>query len=342
MAKRVYLNRRNVNNGGGSKKYGIAPHVGAPTLLKTTILTRTAHSYMNGVDDENINFKYPPIITPRALACATVYNDKIYLIGGFGGTDNILSSVEVYDGNNWVAGPSINVPRALAGVATYNDKIYLIGGLGIDGFLKSVEVFDGVSWSEPSDISLNNPRSMGSASVLDNKMHIVGGIGMEGLMGGLMTTNEIFDGTTWTVSPGLVIPRVLAGVTHHNNELYAVGGAYSHGTDNDVRIPFVEKFNGTTWSSIEDLNTARVTAGAVSYNGSLYAIGGSDNNDNTLSSVEVFNGTNWSDAPSLSVARGAACAVVFKNKIYNISGIGGIDGKPLSRMDVFDGEKWIM
>ena len=353
ISKRVHSSRRNVNIGGGTKKYGLAPIVGTTTLLKNTIITRTWHHYnSNNNSNGDGDFKYPPIMIPRSLACATTYRGKIYLIGGFGGEDDILASVEVYDGINWVAGPSINVPRAIAGVATYNDKIYLIGGLGIDGFLNSVEVFDGISWSEQLDISLNNPRAMGGAAVFQNSIYIVGGIGLEligvggqpgvGDISGLMQTNEIFDGTTWTVSTGLVVPRVLSGVTTHNNKLYAVGGAYSHNEDNDVRLPNVEEFDGTNWTQIQDLSFARVTAGAVSYNVALYAIGGSDNSNNTLSSVEIFDGTNWTLAPPLSVTRGAACAVVFNNKIYNISGIGGNNKKPLTHMTVFDGEKWIM
>ena len=65
-----------------------------------------------------------------------------------------LSSVEVFDGTSWRAGPDLITGRAALGLAPYNGLLYAVGGFDGDNYLSSVEVY------EPSSDTWNGAVSM--------------------------------------------------------------------------------------------------------------------------------------------------------------------------------------
>jgi len=77
-------------------------------------------------------------------SCASLKNEKIFIIGGETQSRVILSDVYCLNGdtNNWHIISSLNTPRFLASIATSpeEDKIYVLGGIGPSGLLSSMEM----------------------------------------------------------------------------------------------------------------------------------------------------------------------------------------------------------
>lgn len=83
-----------------------------------------------------------PMRDRRSFPCAAVWEDEMYVMGGYDGNDT-LRSVECFNFNNgsWSNVPPMSIPRSNAGAAVFNMKIYLVAGW--DGIsLNSVECYD--------------------------------------------------------------------------------------------------------------------------------------------------------------------------------------------------------
>lgn len=69
------------------------------------------------------------MITARRGCGVTVFNEKIYVVGGSDGSHS-LNSTEIYDekSQTWVMGPTMTTPRANVEVAVVGDRLYAVGG----------------------------------------------------------------------------------------------------------------------------------------------------------------------------------------------------------------------
>jgi N-acetylneuraminic acid mutarotase len=94
-----------------------------------------------------------PLSTPRyASAMAIGANGKVYIFGGVGAANSILSLVEEYDPstNTWSTKASMPTPRVFAKAVEAGGKIYVIGGRQLPSAgLNVVEAYDPVTdtWS---------------------------------------------------------------------------------------------------------------------------------------------------------------------------------------------------
>lgn len=115
----------------------------------------------------NVWGKVALMIESRMGCAVCSLNGKAYAIGGYGGPEGHLRSVEVYDphANTWELTASMNEPRAYPGVFVLGGKIHVVGGqaraaTGVVAVeLSSVECYDPDTnqWSYVSPLSL--PRS---------------------------------------------------------------------------------------------------------------------------------------------------------------------------------------
>jgi hypothetical protein len=87
--------------------------------------------------------------TPRAYAGAGTVGDRIYVVGGYDG-QNELDICEVYQPlqDQWETCPPLNAPRGGIGVAVVGETLYVIGG-GWKGYLVENEYLT-VSSDTPS------------------------------------------------------------------------------------------------------------------------------------------------------------------------------------------------
>ena len=93
----------------------------------------------------------------------------------------------------------------------YNDKIYVIGGYDGNQRLKTVEVFDGNSWTL-LESKMNLQRSNFAVTIMDDQIMVMGGI-----QGAVVTQEaEVYNDTrdAWTkVKPMNLDRSALAAVT---------------------------------------------------------------------------------------------------------------------------------
>src|SRR5919197_63621 len=80
-----------------------------------------------------------PIPTPRSEVGVAALGDRVYVVGGFGGT----TVNEEYDpaGDSWRERAPMPTPRGALGVAVLDGKLYAIGGVS-GGDVGANEVYD--------------------------------------------------------------------------------------------------------------------------------------------------------------------------------------------------------
>ena len=88
----------------------------------------------------------------------------------------VHSSVEIYNpfNNTWTFGSPLNIGRRGVRASVYHDKIYVIGGFDGTQSLKTVEVFDGNSWTL-LESKMNLRRSDFAVTIIDDQIMVMGG-----------------------------------------------------------------------------------------------------------------------------------------------------------------------
>lgn len=140
--------------------------------------------------------------TPRQGLAATVFNGKIYAIGGFYidtfGGSHYLSTLEIFDPatNTWNTPQTTNActPRAYAVAAVINGRIYVVGGWANNSAVNAVDVFDPATsvWSTVQTTGEMVDRRIWSGVFLRGKFYFTGGW----TGGGWDNSVEVFDPAT--------------------------------------------------------------------------------------------------------------------------------------------------
>jgi hypothetical protein len=203
-----------------------------------------------------------PMPTPRSDMTAAVVNGKIYVIGGWDGT-NILDIVEIYDPltDTWFFGSPMPTPRADLGAVERLGYIHAIGGVNATGAqISTHEVYDpsNDTWSiaEP----MPTPRAELVVVNLDEVIYAIGG----GFLGESADVNEAYYG------PAEIHDVAVVNVTSSKT---VVGKGYSTSVNVTVENQgyFTETFNVTLYAQLQE-TIANET----------YAILTDDFNDNIL------------------------------------------------------------
>ena len=104
--------------------------------------------------------------------------------------------------------------------------------------------------------------------MVGDRLVVTGGVGANGR---LLTTTEIFDGTSWTLGAEMPTPRQLLSAASDGKLVYAVGG-----TDGTADLTTVEAYDpaADTWTTLPALPEARSDLGVAFADGRLVAVGG--------------------------------------------------------------------
>lgn len=271
--------------------------------------------------------------TPRCNHTSVVFNDKIWVIGGWDGSykNDVWYS---NDGVNWTCATS-NAEwsgRYRHASVVYDNKIWVIGGgVSYNTFLRDVWYStDGVSWTCATSSAPWADRQGLTAVVFDNKMWVLGGWSryeyppMPPL---IYYYNDVWystNGINWT--PATYNAEWQARYAHasvvFNNKIWVLGGNVRDNILNDVWY----STNGTQW--VQAVSNAqwstRAYHSSVAFDDKIWVLGGSGNGlqNNVWYSSD---GSNWTQAtPSANwTARDGHTSVVFDNKMWLI---GGYDG----------------
>eukprot|EP00732_Lithocolla_globosa_P002817 Lithocolla_globosa_v1_NODE_1980_length_2229_cov_24.969181.p1 type:complete len:613 gc:universal NODE_1980_length_2229_cov_24.969181:122-1960(+) len=105
--------------------------------------------------------KVKSCILPRWRAVLAVFKGRLFLMGGTTGSAMVeQTSVESFDGKNWVKEPDMLYADCGFGAFVYEGKLYVFG--------KKVQIFDGSSWSDiTEEFNTSDLRSNGAYTQLE-------------------------------------------------------------------------------------------------------------------------------------------------------------------------------
>jgi len=254
---------------------------------------------------------------------ALVFQDKIWLLGGFANNqveNEVWSSA---DGLTW-DGPRANsepkfTPRFFHKAAVFQDKMWVIGG-NADNILNDVWASsDGDNWEELEQLQQDEfpARNDHTLTVFNDRLYLIGGVTTGGTQ--LMDVWSSVDGMTWNLETDSAEfgPRNFHQVASFKEKLWMIGGLKDDGTTgSDVW----NSDDGKSWSLVTTAAEfgERVGHRVLVFDNKLWLIGSATQNDIWVSD----DGENWNDAtPDESYPQRANfTATYFQDQIWIVAG----------------------
>ena len=174
----------------------------------------------------------PPLNHARAAGAAAVVGDKIVVVGGRTGTEQLVGQTEVYDGKVWHDGADIPVPGDHLAAASDRDYLYAVGGRKFKSSnnTTAVQRYDPATNRWTTLAPLPKPLSGTGAAIINGQLLVAGG---ENTTPTVVSTVQAYDLTaptaTWITLPSLTLARHGLAVAAIGNTLYAIGGSTQPG-----------------------------------------------------------------------------------------------------------------
>jgi N-acetylneuraminic acid mutarotase len=213
-----------------------------------------------------------PMPTKRHGFATAVYQNKIYVIGGPDGVNQVYDPVT----DTWETKTPMPTPRTQLEANVVNGKIYLVGGTISGGTPVDVnEVYDPTTDSWTTKAAMPTGVYAYASAVVDDKIYFIGGSGPDP-----PNLNQVYDPATDTWSLGKPIPTpvisAVAGATSGEwapKRIYVIGGRINyglHGTSlNQVYNP-----ENDSWTVGASMPTARWQLHVAVLNDLIYVMGG--------------------------------------------------------------------
>lgn len=264
----------------------------------------------------------PDMPRPRSELAATVIDDWIYVVGGFGG----LSHVDCFHPMSGTWSTARDIPEGVhhPGVASHDGILYLAGGYTeAGGATDALWVYDPKTdtWEERAPM----PTARGALGLagFDGKLYAVGGA--TDRLGGLVTgVVEVYDpaADTWESVAMMPTPREHLAVAAGEDRIFAVGGR-ANGDEVDALAAAAEAYDPVSdrWETLPPLPTPRGGVSGVFAAGRMVVLGG-ERGTTTFDTAEAFDvvaGT-WTALPPMPTARHGLATAALGDTIYAISG----------------------
>lgn len=209
--------------------------------------------------------------TAKHWHCAAVYNNKIYIFGGYNNS-SYLDECHEYDPSTDTITAKTSMPTARGIMdcgAISTGKIYVIGGFNpsVLNEEKTNEEYDVATDTWTTKTSLSSGRYEHSISVLSDKLYIMGGY----YGGGLNTTLE-YDPSTDTYLEKAKLPtsRYFGASDTDGTNIYLIGG---NGLSAKIKIYATDDFvNETTVEFDMNLNRRKLIPSAAVMRKKFYAL----------------------------------------------------------------------
>ena len=240
-----------------------------------------------------------PIGRGRGAGGVTVYNGKIYYVGGLSGDNSsarAVSWLDVYDPekNSWASLPNMPRARDHFQAVVVSDILYAIGGRdkNIDATISAVDTYDFATgrWSTPNT-QLPTPRGGFAVALAGQEILVIGGEGHNKTYTQVEAYNVSTN--TWrTLSP---MPTARHGVQAAvcSGGIYLAAGGRTQGGSNPTNIheaffpsgvttcgtpqpnePSPSKFTKVRWQEVAKAPLGVTEAQGTVVNGKLYVFGG--------------------------------------------------------------------
>ncbi len=265
--------------------------------------------------------------TGRASSGQVVYDGKMWVIGGYDGTNLNNEAWSSDDGITWTQFPadasSDFSERVSAGTVVYNNKIWIIGGIAVDAsgdetYLQDVWSFDGTGWTEEATVAGFPARKSPHIFVHNNAIWFIGGKDMSDDVYNDVYTST--DGVTWT---GVTVVDPFTAVDHtaslvYNGYMWILGG-FNEATNTAIYDTWYST-DGTSWTQGPDLDSD-LKGHPYQFNGYLYIVGGFNGLEYN---AEIWGSTGSGDWEMQTSDGGFGArytpAIEFDNRLWLIGG----------------------
>ena len=185
--------------------------------------------------------------SPRHNHSTVVFKDKIWVIGGQGGSGALGDVWSSSNGVTWnlETNDAAFSPRYNHETLVFQDKIWVFGGHAVDNAIWSSS--DGINWEQNTTSASFPSREDASSVVFDNKMWIIGGGGIDSRLNDVWYST---DGANWAqATPNAEFsPRVAQQSVIYDDKIWLFGGAGASGLLNDVWF----SKDCINWSKVSD------------------------------------------------------------------------------------------
>ena len=233
--------------------------------------------------------------------------------------------------DTWATSLPLNTGRKQnTGAGTY-DAALSIGGF--NPIRANVEEYNGSGWAEIAH--LNVASRLGAGGGTTTAALDCGGYPHPSAA---LTTNELFDGPSWTEAADLNTGRgYLASATLGTTTAALVMGGLINPELNPSPYGAVgekaesEEWNGSAWTEGSDLNTGRAVAtGAGTQTAALFISGG----DTAVANVEAYDGSSWTEIADVNTAVKRLSSGGDQNDAIKAS------GNSSANVEQWDGTSW--
>ncbi|APQ16011.1 kelch-like protein [Maribacter hydrothermalis] len=257
-----------------------------------------------------------------------VFNDKIWIIGGYDGFSYLNDIWQSSDGETWtqVTDEAPFHKRSGHIAVVFDNKIWVIGGYNGVDFLRDIwQSADGENWTKITGVSPFPQNGLHNAVVFKDKLWVIGSLNAPAKL-----SNNIWqstDGETWTpVDVTVPFPERYRHTTMvYDDKIWIIGGSRG-GILNDVW----QSADGSEWIRVTEETAMEGISDhtSVVFDSKMWIIGGRNNMLSTNRIWQSSDGETWSQvtAEAPFAERRGHTSVIFDNKIWIIGGRGGILG----------------
>jgi N-acetylneuraminic acid mutarotase len=247
-------------------------------------------------------------------AQAKIASGKVLSMGGVDGSNNILSSAEVYSSSSgkWtLTGSMASAREYFAAVTLTTGKVLVEGGIGTGSVvLGTAELYDPTSGTWSSAGSLSVARAGHTATLLSNGKVLVTGGCTANPCGTFTVVSELYDPTsnTWTTTGSLNTARFLhTAVLLKTGKVLVVGGS-SGTTSCELYTP-----STGTWSNAASNLAARYQNTTTLLSDGKVLVTGGGSGRSALNSAEIYDPTanTWTLTGNMTTGRYAHSAALL-------------------------------
>jgi len=292
----------------------------------------------NAQDESHSAWKrLPDMAVPRWEAGSVVFENKLYVFGGYKMPTKACKRVDVFDpkGNRWTK--LKDLPSAITHINMVLDgrSVWFAGGFkdGYKGYaIDEVWRYDIDNNTYTTGPSLPQPRASGGLAIVGRKLHFTGGLKKD--RDTCSPKHWVLDleklqtgGAKWEEAEPMPTGRCHFGTVTLDGKIYLTGGMYHHDSK-QIDRPLVDIYDPETesWSRGADLPTGHThaEAGTFVHDKRIWFLGGMaqvadkrwiDNKITVLTSEGK-----WKHAGELPQPLSAAAAGIIDGKLYLAGG----------------------
>ena len=256
----------------------------------------------------------PSLPAPVEETAAASAGGKLYVMGGFNAAGASLSSVYVFDGSSWSAGPRLPLALDHPSATTLDDRVYIAGGHSNGRDSARAFRLDGDHWTELA--AMHYARGGHALVAVAGRLYALGGNTTAGNVGAVEQYDP--DANSWAVVGTLPQPRNhVMGFTPNGDTACVAGGRSPTTTRVDCFDPVTRG-----WSRIVDLPVATSGGGAMAFpEGENIAIGGQDASETRIVTQFVYSTAQaWAQAPAMLVPRHGFELALFDARAWACGG----------------------